>query len=447
MSDHGVPGLPLWLMVPASLALLLLLFQALRISGSTSARYVVFACWARFMLSSFHTYTFPKVVGDISGTALGSATLFLLGAAIIPRALLLNRGIASAYLVFIAGALSAAVNTSFVQAFEPITKFGLLIVVALHCFNALRSGDERRFTVALLLSFVPLILFQVFSLILNVPKATEGAGGESYIGGYYQEAAFSIALVGLLIVAAVARSIPRWTKAIIIPVATVGILFANYRTAIMAMIPLIIYYLLYALSRLVAHNLRTLLVVVAGAGIVVSGGTALMTLDRFQDLRTIATAEKPLIKPPDEFTTQDRRLLSGRTQIWSDYYYKWKDDGTQVQHLVGFGPDSWETYFNLYAHNTFVSFLFEYGLLGVAALCMLFLAGLIAAFRTGVHRWKMIAAHLSFITLNLATMPFWLVEGIIVYALLVGYTLYYASLPAFSFRQPPYEPRLSPVRA
>jgi hypothetical protein len=446
MSDTGVPGLPLWLQVPASLALVLLLLQALRIAGSPSARYVVFACWARFMLSSFHTYTFPHVIGDISGTAIGSATLFLLGAAIVPRALLLNRVIVSAYLVLIVVALSAAANGSFVKAFEPMTKFGLLIVVALHCFNALRRGDERRFTIALLLSFVPLLLFQLFSVILDVPKSTEGAGGESYIGGYYQEAAFSIALVGLLIVAAAARSIPGWVKAVIVPVATAGIIVANYRTAILAMIPLIIFYLLYGLSRLVARNLRSLIVAVAGSALVIVGGTALMTLDRFQDLRTIATAEKPLIKPPDEFTTQDRRLLSGRTQIWSDYYYKWKDDGTQVQHLVGFGPESWETYFNLYAHNTFVSFMFEYGVLGVAALCLLFAAGLLAAFGTGLHRWKLIAAHLSFITLNLATMPFWLVEGIIVYALLLGYTLYYGSLPVFSIKRPLYEPQLAPVR-
>jgi hypothetical protein len=39
-------------------------------------------------------------------------------------------------------------------------------------------------------------------------------------------------------------------------------------------------------------------------------------------------------------------------------------------------------------------------------------------------RAKLIAAHLSFIIMGLATMPLWMIEGYIFYAVICGYTLY-----------------------
>src|SRR3546814_13456103 len=44
------------------------------------------------------------------------------------------------------------------------------------------------------------------------------------------------------------------------------------------------------------------------------------------------------------------------------------------------------------------------------------------------------AGHLSFFILNLATMPFWQVEGLALYGLLCGYTLFSARVAALSRR-------------
>ncbi|HVF84263.1 MAG TPA: O-antigen ligase family protein [Sphingomicrobium sp.] len=413
-------------LLPASGLLLLLLFLGLRIARSASARFVVFACWLRFMLSTFHVYTFDEVVGTMSLTALGSASLFLLGLLLLPKAMLFGRGVMAVYLVIAAIFLSALANGALLAAFEPVTKFGLFLMIALHSYRALKVGDERQFGLALLLSFSPLIVFQLLSLAFDVPKMTEGTGGESYIGGYYHEAAFSIGVMALLVMVAIERSLPAALKLLILPLGLASILLANYRTAILATAPLMIYYLLVGITRPIDPRLRGSVAALAGIGIIVAVAVSVMTLERFSDLRTIAQGETSIIKPPNEFTEADANVLSGRGQIWSEYVYKWLD-GSELRQLVGYGPESWEEYFPVYAHNSFISYLFEYGLVGLAALIFLFAAGVAMSLKARSNRWKLLAAHLSFLVVNLATMPFWLIEGNIVYGLIWGYTLFYCA--------------------
>jgi hypothetical protein len=437
MSDlEAVNGtLPLWVQLPASALLVVVLILALRFVTTVNARFVVFACWLRFMLSAYHVYTFPKVLlGTLSVNALGSAGLFALGLLLLPRTLLLSKAIMSAYAVLFVIVLSAFANGAYKQAFEPIVKFGLFIVIALNCYQALRTDDERRFGIATLLSFSPLLVFQALSLMLNISKSDPGTSVRNFIGGYDHEAAFSVALIGLFVVAAVSRAIPTALKVAVVPVAVLSILLANYRTSMLAMAPLLIYFILFGIGQFFTKNLRPLVVAVSAFGVVLVGATSLVALDRFSQLRIIVEAEQPLIQPPDDFTREDRQLLTGRSLIWSSYYYKWKDDGGQVQHLVGFGPDSWEQFFHIYAHNSFVDFLFEYGVLGVVALFVMIASGLLMAWNTGIQRWKMVSAHLSFLALNLATMPMWLVEGLILYGLLWGYTMFYRSLRFATYR-------------
>ena len=426
--------LPLWIQLPASAILVVILLLALRMVSGWNARFVIFACWLRFMLSAFHVYTFPKVAAGLSINALGSAGLFALGLLLLPKALLLSRSILSAYLVIAVICVSAVANGAVTNAFEPVVKFGLLIVIALNCYQALRTGNERSFGVATVFSFSPLLLFQALSLLLDISKTDSLSGSRNFIGGYDHEASFSVALIGLFIVVAVSRAIPLRLKLLFVPIMVISILLANYRTTNIAMLPLVIYFLLYGISRLFGPSLRPLVVAVSGFGLVAMSATSLMALDRFSELRTIVQGEQPVLQRPDEFSREDRELLNGRSLIWSSYYYKWKDDGREIEHLIGFGPDSWEEYFRHYAHNSFVDFLFEYGILGVTALCIMILTGLLMAWNTGVYRWKVVAAHLSFLTLNLATMPMWQVEGLILFGLLWGYTMFYRLQRGASYR-------------
>ena len=89
MNDLESSGgtLPLWVQLPTSAMLLVILLLALRMVNGRNARFVIFACWLRFMFSAFHLYTFPKILAGLSINAAGSAALFGLGLLVLPRAL------------------------------------------------------------------------------------------------------------------------------------------------------------------------------------------------------------------------------------------------------------------------------------------------------------------------------------------------------------------------
>ena len=117
-------------------------------------------------------------------------------------------------------------------------------------------------------------------------------------------------------------------------------------------------------------------------------------------------------------------MLSGRAILWSDYIsnYLRLDTGSMI---IGRGADSWVGQFSLYAHNNFVSFLYEYGALGLTLFLVFLASGIVCAVRSaGMSRLVLICCHLGFVLLSLGTMPMWLVEGGILYALLLARTWY-----------------------
>jgi hypothetical protein len=439
--------LPLSVQVPTAIVLAIVLLGALRIVRTISGGFVVFACWLRFMISAFHVYTNEEFVAGLSGSAIGSALLFLLGLVLLPRKLLLSTGIVAAYAVIGAVALSGFVNAAYTEAIDPIVKFGLFAMIALHSYNALKTGDERRFGIGLMLAFAPLLVFQILSLVLGIPKGGASIQGASnFIGGYGHEAAFSVALAALLVVAAINRRIPIALKTSGIALALIGIHFAAYRTAIIAVTPILLYFLLKGIAQFFDARLRPLIVAVAGAALVAAGSTYMLSSERFADLRTIAESDEPLIKDPQHFDETETALLSGRAYLWSSYLYAWKE-GNQVQHLVGFGPDSWTRHFQTYAHNTFINFVFEYGVVGLLALILLIVGGYALAIQARCERWKLVCAHLSFLILNLATMPMWMVEGLILYGLLWGHTMYRRTFSDAAEQPAGGRPVLRPVTA
>ena len=91
--------------------------------------------------------------------------------------------------------------------------------------------------------------------------------------------------------------------------------------------------------------------------------------------------------------------------------------------LVDFGLEGWVGRFSLYAHNTFVSYLYELGLFGVAAFLWILISNFLGALHaSSADTPILISCHIGFFVLNLATMPFWTLEGAILYALLLSQT-------------------------
>jgi hypothetical protein len=163
-------------------------------------------------------------------------------------------------------------------------------------------------------------------------------------------------------------------------------------------------------------------------GMIALGFASVAFTQRFQDFTVLFSGDVNLIKPPDQYTIEETRLFSGRAKIWSMYIYGWSLS-TPFQHMIGLGPEAWKGVFALYAHNTLVNQLYEYGIAGVLALLFLWGSMLAAALRVRhPQRATLVGAHLMFLILNMATMPMWMIEGNILYGIICGYTLYLLSL-------------------
>jgi O-Antigen ligase len=267
--------------------------------------------------------------------------------------------------------------------------------------------------------------------VFHIAKASEADGSTSYIGGYNHEAAFSIVLATCFVIACFASGLSIWMRNAVLLALLVGMVLANYRTAILAFAPLaFVYFNLDILGRFPPRQR-----IILGVGVLMVTGVlalaaAWMLRERFLDLFTTLSNIDALMKPQAEYTQEEHDLLSSRPYIWSGYVYAYLAGETK-NYLLGFGPDSWIPVFRVYAHNTLVSMLYEYGLFGVFAISAIWATMLVMALRIKEGpRGKLVAAHLSFFLLNMATMPHWMIEGDLLYGIICGYTLFLALGPA-----------------
>lgn len=422
----GGPSLPLWSSVPVAVLMAVVIFYQLLRTRNSAERYLLFACFVRYLVSAFHDYTYRTAAGGLSWIALSSIGLVGLGLLVLDKRRLFIWPFLPVAIVCVLMLISAFINASPAGAMEPIVRNIFFVVVAVAFWQAIDRGGARAITRLLWVFLLPLV-FQILSIVLGVVKAGESDGSASYIGGYYHEQLFSLILASCFVVTCFATRIRRWLKVGVGLASLVGIALANYRTTIVGMAPLVVVQLFTGIPAAVLPDqrrfVRSALLMFAIVGLLAVGT---VERDRFAGLAIAASQGTSLIKPPETFTPDDRRVLSGRPYIWSTYIYAY-EKGTPAQKIVGFGPDSWTTLFRFYAHNTLVSYLFDLGLFGVAAILLWWATMLAVALRVPRElRPQVLAAHASFFLLNMATMPHWQIEGNILYGLICGYTLAHA---------------------
>ncbi|RJF85769.1 O-antigen ligase family protein [Sphingomonas cavernae] len=423
----GAPSFPIPILFVVTALLAATLLAALRRVEGRAARFVIAAVWARYILSVFHTVTYDQAFAGFSWNAIGSIAITAAGFLVIQPRHLMLKALFPVYAIILLVLTSAALNEGIVTALDSVVKYGYFIVVMVAAYEALRQNGPERFFGPLLWAFAPLLVFQLLSIATGTVKASELDGSVSYIGGYNHEAAFSVALATFFVVACFTETLRKPLKAALLLILIIGIALANYRTTIIALLPLAALQTVSGTVLSFRRDQRVILflvmAVVAFAAIAI---LALQASDRFADLALFLGDPGQFIKPQHEFSIEERRLLSGRAYIWSGYIFTWLDAST-LRHLFGFGPDSWENWFKVYPHNTLVAFLFELGVAGLAALLLFWAAMLGQALRArGAVRYDLVFAHLSFILMNLATMALWQVEGIILYAIVCGYSLFSA---------------------
>ncbi len=429
-SDLGA-SMPAWLLYPATMLAILILAYPFYRTRNVIGRFALFALCFRYLASAHHAITFKASPIGMSWNALGSSAVFLSGLLLIQRRHLALKPLIPCYILIAAVVASGLVNRDVPGIVDVVVKFGYLAIITISVYEGLCALGEERMMNLLLWSAVIPLLFQALSIAFHVVKASEADGSTSYIGGYNHEAAFSIVLATCFVIGCFASGLRFWVRNAILLVLLGGMLAANYRTTILAFAPLAFaQFNLDVLGRFTRRQRVFLTVVILAVSGLAAMGAAWMLRDRFLDLVTALQSIDDLMKRQIFYTADERQLLSARPYIWSGYIYGWLDGGTRNL-LAGFGPNSWVGIFPVYAHNTLVSTLYEYGVIGVAAISLMWAWMLSAALRIkNGPKGKLIAAHISFFLLNMATMPHWMIEGNILYGIICGYTLYRALGPA-----------------
>lgn len=429
----GAPSFGFGVLVPSTVLLAIVAgFAFARLRGAP-ARFLLVALWLRYLLGAYHAFTFKPLVAGFSINALVSIGVVAAGVAVIRPAHLGLRVLIPVWLLIAAAALSGLANGDPGGTIDTALKYAYFAVVLVATFEALRTPDGERQLPLLLAAFLPLLFFQALSLALNLPKGSELGDGLVYIGGYYHEAVFSVALFTGFLLVAMARRAPALLRMSLLVAFLVGLMFAGYRTAILALAPLALVAFWRELTGLVPASQRAPVATIALVLVLLGGtGVAIASADKFTDLATFLANPGDLIKPPREFTQLDRQVMSGRALIWSQYLYAFHE-GAPFQRVFGFGSERWQDMFAVYPHNTLIGTLFDFGALGLAAMLLLWgtMAALVLRARRG-ERLLLGAGHLSFVLLNFATMPLWQIEGLALYALLCGYTLFSARAAAGS---------------
>jgi hypothetical protein len=445
MLEETSRALPAMVLHPVTAVLFLLLVRAMMKTPHASGRLLLFIVWLRYVMQAYHELTYVSI-GGISINAMASLGVCAAGGLLLWKQLQEVARFPLILCLIGVVAVSGLMNGAAEPMVETILKWGYFFVVTLAVMDCIRRDGDIRIFGLLLWAFVPPLVYQALSIVLGVSRAAESDGSVSYIGGYNHEAAFSIVLVTCFAVASLA---PRLNPAVRLGVLTAclaGILAANYRTSFIAIAPIAFGYFVFGAARAFSPG-RRMVVSLIGL-LVVAGGLIAANVvlsERMSDFTQIADQTGDLIRPPEEFTTAEQKLLSGRLYLWNRYLEEYRG-GTDAQWLFGHGPDAWVDRFHLYAHNTVISYLYEFGLAGALLIVSIWLAMLWRALqiKDWALRGQLFCVHLGFVLLNMATMPFWQIEGLIFYGLLCGYTV---CLTPGRARGPMLVPQMSPEGA
>src|SRR5581483_7707397 len=181
-TDFGAASaaLPGWALYPATLVLSLLFLFVLFRQRRLIVKMALFIPWIRYLASFYHQYTFVPLAAGLSGNALISSSVFLVGILLVKQKHLLMKLLLPCYLIMMVIGLSGLANHRFGGTIDAVVKFGYLIVVSLSVFEALVAVGEPRLSKLLLWPFVMPLAFQMLSLGLGVQKAGENDGSVSY---------------------------------------------------------------------------------------------------------------------------------------------------------------------------------------------------------------------------------------------------------------------------
>jgi hypothetical protein len=420
--EEQIPSFPIYVTLPVCGATLLLVLVQVWQLRDSCATFLLLATWFRYSIAVFHEYTYAPVVAGLSLIALTSIAVVAVGLFLVGSRRLLLRRLVPFYGIVLVILTSALLNQAWLGAINATLKWLYLIVFALAAYLAMQRCGREATLRSLAVVFAAPIVLQWLSVPWGL-KATNADGSTSFLGGYQHQQSLSIILLTFLYVTCFSRGMSGTASYVRLAVSVTGIALANYRTALLAAaLPAASFAFSTLLRNVVRKQRGVVLVILAIVTVFVFLGVAVLAQERFADIGTMLDKNTSLLQPPERFSQEETRMFSGRAYLWSQYIDAYLD-GSIINILVGFGPEGWVGRFSLYAHNTFVSYLYELGLFGIAAFLWILMSNLLRALHASSDDLPiLISCHIGFFVLNLATMPFWTLEGAVLYALLLGQT-------------------------
>lgn len=409
-------------LVAGLLSLLILLTTIKQVQN----RYLVFivsAIWLRFFLSAFHTITYPKIIAGFSINALASICVVAIGLLLLPKSVFLLRKYLIFYAYFAIIATSGLLNGELVGTINVLVKWGYFFVVSSSILLALRSLNSEYVLKHLLVAFILPVSLQILSIVFGETKITDGNGLTSYVGGYYHEAAFSMILVSVALILSWLQKNALPYQSICFVAVVLLLVLVNYRTTILAILPITIFFIFTSIGSNIdkRYRLPTFILLatpLSFLGLIISSSMA----ERFADISLFLGNMENLIKAPIYFTEWEKDIFSARVYIWSQYLSSFFN-ADWLKQLFGFGPESWSGVFDKYAHNTLVSYLYEYGYLGTILFCAINIQLIKEALkhRQSLLGYKLAFSLIGFLIMSQATMPLWNIEGLISFALICAF--------------------------
>lgn len=376
----------------------------------------------RFFLSAFHEITFVPLIMGLSINAIFSILTVLISLFIMPRYLWSLKLLLPIYAFIGSLLVSSLLNDEVIAGISTLFKWLYLCVVTLLTYHTIKLHGITTTLKTLLIPYLFPVILLVLSILLSNAKQTELDGSISYIGGYNHEAVFSVMIFTFLMLISLRDKASIRYQPIIFFFALTCLYLINYRTALLASVPIVLLFYWDYSVRLIHPSMQLVVRLLIALLIILLIAVSLPLLsERFIDIPTAIMDMGNLISSDIYYTRDQQRLFSGRIYFWSQYLTTYSEAPLK-QLLFGFGPDSWKQYFSLYAHNTYVSYIFEFGIIGLSAfLFVLFLplSQLILQPNSAL-RTKLLAAFVGFLILNMATMPIWQIEGLMLLGILLG---------------------------
>ncbi|MGB3721393.1 MAG: hypothetical protein WA979_01070 [Pacificimonas sp.] len=420
------PPLPLAALGPGLLCSLGLLWILLHRIQGRATPFLIAAIMLRVLFDAAPAYSIRPLVAGLTANALLSVATAGIGFLLIDRRLLALRALWPLYLLVFAIVLSAALNGPDAAALQVLVKMAYFAVLTLTALQAFQENGAALTMKLVAAAFAPALLFLLLSLATGTANESPTDGSRAFIGGFNHESIFSLVLAAMLLALCFATDMRRGLRLLAMIAVIGGLALANYRTVIIGLAPLLLIETFAAIMTSMPRRQRALPLLAAFGLFAIGAGTILIDPgERFEAAVDMVTNPAELIRPPEQFTLEERRFASARAYVWSQYWYGFTG-GTTAEKTFGNGADSWEGQFKVYAQNTFLSYLYEFGIFGTVAVMLLLIGMAFPAFAArGLMKWRLLAAHAGFLLVNLSTMPFWIIEGLIFYALLFALSLHY----------------------